>query len=193
MKFFLKTFSLIFASGSYCYGISFNEYHSLEEINQYLIETATRHKEVEFYNLGRSEEGRPINYITLSRSTNSQTPSIYLNGTHHGNEKASTEATLAIINYLTTRKNNISIERLLRKFRFVIQPVVNPDGHHRNSRLSASGIDPNRDYPTPFSNKKPFQLKETRLVSSLMKKYRFEASAAFHSGVEAVLWPWCST
>ncbi|SMF76663.1 M14 family metallopeptidase [Pseudobacteriovorax antillogorgiicola] len=174
-------------------GIQFNRYHDVSYINRYLHQVARHHPHVSIHRLGLSTEGRPIYYVLITKSRAPDTPVIYVNGTHHGNEKASTEASLGAIDYLSRKHRNIIIDRLLKKYVFLVHPLVNPDGHAANSRLGANGIDPNRDYPTPFSRSEPFQLRETKLVSSLMKKYRFKASAALHSGIEAVLWPWGSS
>lgn len=172
------------------YGIKFDRYHDLSFINEYLADVAEKHPHVHIQHLGYSSNGHDISYLRITKNSSPSSPAIYINGTHHGNEKASTEAALGVIDYLARKHNEIAINRLLNRFQFIIQPVVNPDGHLANSRYVRDGIDPNRDYPSPFADTVSFQLKETQLVSRLMRRYKMVASAALHSGMEAVLWPW---
>ncbi|MES2746550.1 MAG: M14 family metallopeptidase [Bdellovibrionota bacterium] len=178
------------------FGIEFNRYHDQEEIAAYLRSEAQANPALaSFRVLGKSQQGREIAIVTVTKSTNPEAPGIYFNGTHHGNERASTEAVLALLDYLVRQKDQPDVDKLLRRYRIILHPLVNPDGHALNLRTDSRGIDPNRDYETPTkSEKDAFQLVETRLVRDLLVKDRFVvASAAFHSGLEAVLWPWCHT
>ena len=84
-------------SASDLWAIDFTRYHSQEEINSYLKEVATAHPELaHFHLLGYSQRGREVNYLVLSKGDADALPAIYLNGTHHGNEKSSTEAALGL-------------------------------------------------------------------------------------------------
>ena len=70
--------------------------------------------------------------------------------------------------------------------------MINPDGHALNSRNDARGRDPNRDYAFPErSDEESFKIAAVKLVKDLSDKVHFHAAAAFHSGMEGVLWPWC--
>ncbi|MBC7532695.1 MAG: hypothetical protein H7318_14065 [Oligoflexus sp.] len=177
------------------WALDFNRYHDQDEIAAFLRTEALNNPElVHFEILGKSAQGREISIVAITKNLSRDAPAIYFNGTHHGNERASTEAVLAVIDYLVRGQNNSSIDRLLRRYRIILQPMVNPDGHALNLRTDSRGIDPNRDYATPNKpEKEAFQLVETRLVRDLMIKEKVVASAAFHSGLEAVLWPWCHT
>jgi predicted deacylase len=184
---------MLIALSSLSFGLTFDRYHSQTFISQYLRQVAKTYPEIaQFRRLGKSQEGREIALLVLSQDPHQDKPAIYLNGTHHGNEKASTEATLGMIHYLVTKRHDLTIRHLLQRYAIFIQPLVNPDGHARNSRFDARGRDPNRDYAHP---ERPaddaFNLVETRLVRQLLRQHRFIGSAAYHSGVEAVLWPWC--
>ena len=177
------------------WALEFNRYHDQDEIAAFLRTEATNNPElVHFEVLGKSQQGREIAIVAITKNVNADAPAIYFNGTHHGNERASTEVVLALINYLVLEQNNPAVERILRRYRIILQPMVNPDGHALNLRTDSRGVDPNRDYATPNKPEKDaFQLVETRLVRDLMIKEKVVASAAFHSGLEAVLWPWCHT
>ncbi len=177
------------------FALQFQRYHSQDEIAQYLRSQAQDFPEIaRFVMLGRSLQGREIAYVAISRNWSPDAPAIYFNGTHHGNEKASTEAVLALIDFLIKARDRSDVDTLLRRYRIVLQPMVNPDGHAANLRTDSQGLDPNRDYATPIrAEADAFRLVETRLVRRLLSNERIVASAAFHSGLEAVLWPWCHT
>ena len=173
------------------FAIRFNQYHDYPFIQRYMRETAAIYDHIQYNHLGYSMRGLEISYFEITKSKNPKAPAIYINGTHHGNERASTEASLGLIDFLSRKHRDRQVDRLLRHFRYIIQPVVNPDGLIMESRFAANGTDPNRDYPHPTNMGKPFQLRETRLVSKLLRQERFKGSLAYHSGIEAILWPWC--
>ncbi|RYZ56568.1 MAG: hypothetical protein EOP07_12330 [Proteobacteria bacterium] len=177
------------------WALDFNRYHDQDEIAAYLRTEALNNPElVKFDILGKSQQGREVAVVTISKNISSEAPAVYFNGTHHGNERASTETVLGLIDFLVREQNTPAVDRLLRRYRIILQPMVNPDGHALNLRTDSRGIDPNRDYATPNKPEKDaFQIVETRLVRDLMLKEKVVASAAFHSGLEAVLWPWCHT
>ncbi len=195
-RLFFTTFWLILLTCSeQVFALQFQRYHTQEEINATLREWALKFPETAHFEiLGQSQQGREIGLLTLSRSSGAETQAIYLNATHHGNEKAATEALLALANHLIQARNEPGIDRLLRRYKILVHPLVNPDGHANNTRGDAQGHDPNRDYAGPQKpDKDAFQLPETRLVRELMRRENVVASAAFHSGLEAILWPWCHT
>lgn len=172
-----------------CFAIAFDRYHSQEEINDFLIATAASNPAlVRIHQLGYSDEGRSIYYAIISKRDPDQLPALYLNGTHHGNEKSSTEAILGLLQFLIESQNDAIISELLSSYAVFLQPLVNPDGHARNIRTDAQGRDPNRDYEN-----NSFRIASIKLVKELSDKVRFRAAAAFHSGMEAVLWPWGNT
>lgn len=177
------------------FGIEFNRYHEQEEIAAYMREQARANPGfVRFEVLGKSQQGREIAMVSITKSISPDAPAIYFNGTHHGNERASTEAVLALIDHLIRSSSQAQVDRILRRYRIILHPLVNPDGHALNLRTDSRGIDPNRDYASPSkSDKEAFQLVETRIVRDLLAREKVVASAAFHSGLEAILWPWCHT
>ena len=173
----------------YSEALIFDRYHSQEEINEYLLDVAAAKPSlVKVHHLGYSDEGRDIYYAIVSKGDADQIPAIYINGTHHGNEKSSTEAVVGLFKYLVESNNQRVVDELLRNYAIYLQPLVNPDGHARGSRADALGRDPNRDYD-PAN----FRTASIKLVKQLTDKVRFRAAAAFHSGMEAILWPWGDT
>jgi predicted deacylase len=192
---FLRLFVLVLGFAPAAFGLQFQRYHGLEEVGQFLRSSAQENPEIaRFVMLGKSLQGREIAYLAISKNWSPDAPAIYFNGTHHGNEKASTEAVLGLIHFLLRSRDQVEVDRLLRRYRIILQPLVNPDGHAANLRTDSQGIDPNRDYASPTRPEADsFRLVETRLVRRLLSNERVVASAAFHSGLEAVLWPWCHT
>lgn len=175
------------------WAIDFNRYHSQDQIKTYLQEVAHDHPElVRFHVLGYSEQGREIDYVVVSKGDPDALPALYMNGTHHGNEKSSTEAVLGLIDYLVKNHANADVSGLLDNYAVYLQPIVNPDGHAANTRGDASGRDPNRDYSYPDRDDgDSFKVQPIKLVKALSDKVRFRAAVAYHSGMEGVLWPWC--
>lgn len=173
------------------YAIAFDRYHTQVEINAYMRELAAKHPQlVRFHALGYSEQGREINYVVIAKGDPETKLALYMNGTHHGNEKSSTESVLGLLEYLVTHRNSSDIAPLLESYAIYIQPLVNPDGHAANSRMDSGGRDPNRDYSFPERGEEhSFKSSEIRLVKELTDRVKFRAAIAWHSGMEAVLWP----
>lgn len=174
------------------HALDFSRYHTQTEINSYLAQMARDHSElVQFKQLGVSEQGREISYIIVSNAP-ANAPAIYFNGTHHGNEKSSTEAVLGLADHLLANAANVEIAELLAQYRIFLQPLVNADGHAANTREDPRGRDPNRDYSYPNrSDADSFRVPVIQLVRKLVDETGFRAAVAFHSGMEGVLWPWC--
>jgi predicted deacylase len=176
--------------------LDFDRYHDQQEINAYMA--ALAHDDpalVTMAKLGDSEQGRPINYVVITKVADPATaPALYLNGTHHGDEWSSTETTLGLIDRLTRDQNEPAIDALLRRYVLVVQPLVNPDGHAASTREEPRGRDPNRDYAYPRrADAASFHIPIIQLVKGLTDRYHFKAAVAYHSGEESVLWPWCYT
>ncbi len=184
---------LTFASLSQAQILSFERYHSQTEINTYLREVAQKFPALaKFYILGQSQQNREISFVILSNYDPQTLPALYFNGTHHGNEKSSTESVLALIDFLIANRSKPEIATLLDNYAIYLQPMVNPDGHAANTRSDSRGKDPNRDYSFPLrSDENSFKLKEIGLVKKLLDTVKFRAATAYHSGMEGVLWPWC--
>jgi predicted deacylase len=177
------------------FAIDFARYHAQDEINSYMRDLAAANPGlVRFRALGYSEQGREIDYVVISKGDPETLPALYLNGTHHGNEKSSTESVLGLIDYLVTHRGDPHVGPLLDAYAIYLQPLVNPDGHAANTRGDARGRDPNRDYSYPErSDDESFKTPPVRLVKELTDKVKFHAAIAYHSGMEAVLWPLCYT
>lgn len=175
--------------------LSFSQYHSQDAIKTYLTNAAASHPGlVTFTKLGVSRQGREIDVIAISHRDPATAPAIYFNGTHHGDEWSSTEGILGLADYLVTHHDEPAVKETLDTYAIWLQPLVNPDGHNARTREDSQGSDPNRDYEYPGgSASSAYRLPEIRLVRDLVAKIKPRGAAAYHSGIEEVIWPWCHT
>ena len=189
----MKTILLGLVLCSSLFALDFTQYHTQDQINGYLQQLAQDNPTiVHFYHLGDSDEGRPINYITLTKGSE-QLPGLFFNGTHHGDEWSATESILGLTDYLITHKDDPTVSALLTKYVFYLEPLVNPDGHFHHTREDVNGADPNRDYSYPDGQDGAFKTKIIALMKTLIDSHKFRAAAAYHSGIQEVLWSWCYT
>jgi predicted deacylase len=174
--------------------IGFADYHSQDQIAAYLRAAAeARPHTTSFEVLGESAEGREVAIVVIDATSAPGAPSVYLNGTHHGNEQIATEVPLGVIDALL-RGEDPRVAAVLDQLIVVVQPLVNPDGHAAYTREDSLGRDPNRDYAYPERNAaQSFDLVEIRLVRDLQQRFAFHGALAYHSGIEEVIWPWCHT
>ena len=175
--------------------LSFSQYHSQDAVKSYLSNAASAHAGlVTFTKLGVSRQGREIDVIAISHRDPSTVPAIYFNGTHHGDEWSSTEGILGLADYLVTHHDEPAVKSTLDQYAIWLQPLVNPDGHDARTREDSQGNDPNRDYEYPTGNPSAaYRLPEIKLVRDLVARIKPRGAAAYHSGIEEVIWPWCYT
>jgi predicted deacylase len=195
MTWFLLGVMLIGMHSTPISAITFDRYHSQSEINAYLQSKSHQYPElVETKTLGYSRQGRAIHYAIIQPKDGKHRDALLLNGTHHGNEKSSTEAAIAVMDYLLVNQDNSAVREILKTFSIYILPLVNPDGHAADTRTDSQGIDINRDYSFPLRKAEDsFRTESTQLIRKLMEQVRFQAAIAYHSGMEAILWPACYT
>ncbi|MES2946147.1 MAG: M14 family metallopeptidase [Pseudomonadota bacterium] len=100
--------------------------------------------------IGRSQSGAALEALVLTRApaTNaaalraSGKPTVILIGQQHGNEPAGSEALLVISRELAQGL----LQPLLENINVLIVPRANPDGAVRDQRVTANGVDMNRDH-----------------------------------------------
>ena len=90
-------------------------------------------------NEGYSEEGRIISSFCLGKGEKK----ILIWSQMHGNESTTTKSVLDLLNFLT--KDSSLAHSILRTCKFVIVPVLNPDGARTYKRVNANNVDLNRD------------------------------------------------
>jgi hypothetical protein len=112
--------------------------------------------------------GHPI-YCLASEPSDAARPSLYISAGIHGDEAASTEGLIQ-----WAQKN----PRLLRKFRALIFPCLNPWGLVNNCRLDARGRDLNRC----FNNSRVPQI---RAQLKVIGRSRFDLALQLHEDFDA--------
>ncbi len=148
------------------------------EMLAFLEASAQRAPQVKIETLGRSQRGLPIPLAILTSGgrVDPARPTVLFIAQQHGNEPAGGEAALALIEQLI----GPDIAQLSRVNVLVI-PRGNPDGAENFTRVTASGIDVNRDHlllNTP----------EGRAIASAMERYRPEVVLDLHEFTVAGRW-----
>ncbi len=105
---------------------------------------------VSLLSLGSSQKGVPLQALLFTRSADaspvalmaSNRPTVLLVGQQHGDEPAGSEALLVLAQELARGR----LQGLLERINVLVLPRANPDGAAARQRVTASGIDANRDH-----------------------------------------------
>jgi protein MpaA len=133
--------------------------------------------------LGRSEDGRPI---ALVRAGDPAGARVLVFGLIHGNEDAGIPVTRALERLGAGSPANLWIV-----------PDLNPDGHARDTRQDARGVDLNRNwssgwrrggrpFDTYYGGPRPFSERETRLARALILRVRPRVTIWFHQHMNLI-------
>lgn len=106
---------------------------------------------LEVLNLGPSQHGAPIQALVATRANGADPasleagarPTVVLVGQQHGDEPAGSEALLVVARELAPGG---LLEPLLERINVVVVPRANPDGAEAGQRVTANGVDMNRDH-----------------------------------------------
>ncbi len=142
------------------------------EATQWLRGLATSVKgstRAELLDMGRSQRGVPLQALVLTRASGTDVaaldasgrPTVLLIGQQHGDEPAPAEALLVMARELSQGL----LEPLLDRINVIVVPRANPDGAEAGTRVTANGIDMNRDHlllNTP----------EAQALAKLVRNYR---------------------
>ncbi|MEO8153786.1 MAG: M14 family metallocarboxypeptidase [Rhizobacter sp.] len=105
---------------------------------------------VHLLNLGASQNGLPLEALLFTRNADASPaallragrPTVLLVGQQHGDEPAGSEALIVMAQELARGR----LQSLLDRINVVILPRANPDGAQASQRVTANGIDANRDH-----------------------------------------------
>lgn len=86
-----------------------------------------------------------LNITELTAEELNALPTMYVDGTHHGNEGMSAEASFLFLQDILER--SAADPTYLEGKRLVVTPSVNPDGYFQDCRNNWNGVDLNRNYP----------------------------------------------
>jgi murein tripeptide amidase MpaA len=133
--------------------LTFDKYHSLEVINDWLERWAEKYPDlVDLYEIGKSYEGRSIMQMTLTNERtgkDTDKPAAFFEGNRHSGEITSAECVLWMIKYLLENYGkDPDVTHLLDTKAIYLKPVNNPDGHNLYLHTAQS----NRSTVRPFDN-----------------------------------------
>ena len=114
-----------------------------EELMDYINGYLTKYPEkVTLQMIGESQKGKQIPMLYITNPNDSEKIKVWIQGGLHGNEPASTEALLYLLDKLLT---DDTYTYLLDKIELAMVPMANIDGYEKQSRYAANGLDLNRD------------------------------------------------
>lgn len=178
------------------------DYPSPEQVESQLKTLAAKNTQLtKLFSIGKSEQGRELWCIRLSKAVGDQTlklPEVKYIANMHGDEILGRELMLKFVaDLIENYGKDENVTRLLETTDVYIIPSMNPDGAALRRRGNASFIDLNRDFPdfSTSDNRDTPQGRaiETQAVMAFQKQHKFVLSANFHGGAEVVNYPWDTT
>jgi len=120
------------------------DFASHAEVLAFLDDLARQSPNVRVERLGVSQQGREMPLVLLADQgrVDPARPTVMVIGQQHGNEPAGGEAVLALAQQFASGPG----AALLQKVNLVLLPRGNPDGAEHFTRVTANGIDVNRDH-----------------------------------------------
>jgi len=173
-------------------------YYTYPEVCSIMNRLALGHPDIcRLETLGLSAGNRPILalQVTANPTVESGRPVVRLIGAHHGNEKISTEVTLAFMQLLCdSYPTSPPVRSLVDNREFWIVPILNPDGHVANSRSNGAGVDLNRDYGYEWElYSRPFTQPETRALGRNAEQHPPTLEFAYHATARYCNYLWDNT
>jgi carboxypeptidase T len=168
-------------------------YHNFDSVQKELKEIVQKYPtlaSLETY--GSSQEGRPLLVLRLTSPTMSEKPEILITSSTHGDELATVELSMTLIQKLVTGYgSDPRLTQMLGTHVLYFIPVLCPDGYVRQSRHT-NGLDPNRNYPWPGE---PNKKSNVALVAEMdwVARHKIVGSLDIHSNLATVMWPWAYT
>lgn len=191
----------------------FDEYQPLDRIEARLDELAQlRPDRVTALEIGRSFEDRPIHALEVT-AAEEDARVILINAGQHAREWIAVASTTCILDRLVTEAEDPRVDTLLQTFRFVVVPVVNPDGYvyswtddryWRKTRRPPHGVDLNRNFSASwggpgssdnpeagnYHGESPLSEPESQAVEALAQERPVFAHLDVHAFGQLVLYPW---
>ncbi len=175
-------------------------FHTYAETRDFLLATAAAYPEItRVDSIGTSVEGRGIWALKISDNptADEDEPCFLVEGCIHGNENHGLEACLHFIGYLVSGYGvDQQVTSWVDEREIWVVPLVNPDGHEKNQRANANGVDLNRNFGYWWSfaassyGSRPFSEPETRAIRDLVEEVWPYGSISFHTSGRLVLYPW---
>uniref|UniRef100_A0A7C6AA00 T9SS type A sorting domain-containing protein n=1 Tax=candidate division WOR-3 bacterium TaxID=2052148 RepID=A0A7C6AA00_UNCW3 len=168
-------------------------YHSYAQVCSIMTALSQTYPSItKLETLGFSVLARPILAMKVTDNPwfEEPEPEIRLVGAHHGNEKISTEITLAFLQYLVENyASNPQVQYLVDNREIWVIPIFNVDGHIANRRTNNNGVDLNRDYgymwsgegssPSPFSQPETKAMRLHSEANNITLEYEYHSTASY--------------
>lgn len=114
-----------------------------EELISFLNNLVIKHPEkIKLTYIGETQKGKQIPLVHLTNPNSKSKIRVWIQGGLHGDEPASTEGVLYLLDKLLNDKNYIY---LLDSLNLAVVPMANIDGYLEEDRYTANGLDLNRD------------------------------------------------
>lgn len=188
------------------------DYQPLEAIHTRLDELAALRPDLAHTtSAGDSLEGRPLRAIEIS-AADAEAPAVLIDAGQHAREWIAIAATTCVAERLVREADALGPQ--LEQVRFIVLPVVNPDGYvhtweedryWRKNRRPPDGVDLNRNFPVAFGGEgasgnpssgnfhgeAPFSEPESAAIRDLAETVGpLLALLDVHSFGQLVLYPW---
>lgn len=146
-------------------------YTSYNELVAFLTDLQKQHPdEMSIQYIGESQKGKAIPLVKLNRKGNEQKIKVWLQAGLHGDEMASTEGILYLLERIL---NDQKYSNLLNKLEIAIVPMANIDGYEKEDRYAANGLDLNRDQTK-------LMIKESVFLKQAFSDFNAEVAVDFH-------------
>jgi carboxypeptidase T len=155
---------------------------------------------VKLFELAKTDSGQVVlgarvNKVATGQPDVDKTAHLVV-GTHHGNERLSVDVAMQFLNDIVVNMNaptNSSYAKFQDQTFYVI-PVLNIGGYNKNDRYEYTNknvkVDPNRDYPDPCGNPKPFQLMSTKALAGFVNDKKIVGAVTIHGYIGTFTFPW---
>jgi len=181
-------------------------------------------KLVSVFSIGKGWQGRDIWAVrfntTQSGTQASKKPGALLVGNHHAREHLSVEIPIRIAEYLSAKKDDPAVRKLLDSRDIYVVPMLNPDGaeydistgryqmHRKNMRVNPDkelGVDLNRNcdflfggegssgstYSDTYHGPSAFSEPETKALKTFLdSRPNVTTLNSFHSYGSLIMYPW---
>jgi hypothetical protein len=176
-----------------------DQYHNYDQIIALMDSLATVFPDIcQKTVFGLTPQGRELTCLKISDNPgiDENEPEILFDGGIHGDEIGGPENLIRFARDLcVSYGNDPGITDLVNSHEITIYPMVNPDGRANMSRYNSNQVDCNRDWGYMWNGEGnspgAFSQLETRTIRDCIYNRRFVIHVTYHSGEQAVLYPWC--
>ena len=143
-----------------------------EELISFITKQQSKHADIVTISyIGESQNGKQIPLIHLEKKNGVENKiKVWMQGCLHGDEPASTEGLLYLLDKLL---NDSEYNNLLDKLEISIVPMANIDGNAKMERVAANGLDLNRDQTKLMAP-------ESRYLKQAFSDFNADVALDFH-------------